>query len=325
MQLTTRDRALSVRAIGPDELDAWLRVGAADPSADAIARRLTGAWSSGSSAPDRTFVLERRGEPVGRVAYVAEPAATVLPDVHEASVLGLWLPWAAPHVVELGRELLRRTFPSLRPPIRFVDAYANPSYMVHVDIRRAIFEGAGMSLFQEKRGFRWDSAGRPGEPPAGPGRLTFRALPEVGRDLLASVMSRATIGTLDRQDRYYSELVGPENWGPEMLGYLTPEDEADWLLAYDKAGDPVGYALLSTFERPDRGTIAHIGVVPEARGRGYVDELLAELEQHARRRGFTQVLSDSDVANHPMHAAFERAGHRSAATDWHVWHYRLEL
>ena len=40
------------------------------------------------------------------------------------------------------------------------------------------------------------------------------------------------------------------------------------------------------------------------------------------RRGFTSILSDTDVLNAPMIAAFERAGHYAGVRPWHVWHYR---
>ena len=155
--------------------------------------------------------------------------------------------------------------------------------------------------------------------------LGYTVHDEIGSEPFVDVMARATRGTLDRQDRYYADLTGEEGWGREMLGYLTDADADSWLLGVQPHGAAAGYVLLGAFDEPDRGTINHIGVVPEARGRGYVDELLAELEVHALRRGFARVLSDVDVLNTPMRAAMERAGHRAAATAWHVWHYRLEL
>ena len=308
----------SVRAIGADELEAWL---ALRPD-DAVETRLRAAWESGSSGPERTFLLEEGGRPVGRVAYTADAVASALPDVHEATTSGLWVPWDEPRSAERGGMLVARSIALLRPPIGFVDGYANPAYMPDWAGRRAVFEAAGLPLFQEKEGFLWTSDV---PTPAVEGRLTFRALPDVGRDALARTMGRCTAGTLDRQDQHYASLVGEPQWGVEMLAFVTPEDESSWLLAFDRANDVVGYVLLSTFDEPERGTIAHIGVLPEARGNGYVHELLAELDLLARRRGFTTILSDSDTLNAPMHAAFERAGHHAAATPWHVWHHRIDL
>jgi ribosomal protein S18 acetylase RimI-like enzyme len=314
--------SIQVRAIRAGELDGWL---ALEPD-DALAERIRNAWASGSGGPERTFLVERDGAPAGRVAYTAAPLATVLPDVDEATVVGLWLPWTDPQVDELGRRLLSESIATLRPPVRFVDAYANPALTPDWVERRRIFDAAGLPLFQEKIGFRWSANGPPGLPLDGPRRVVFRSLPELGREPFARLIGRAaTDGTLDRQDRHYAALCGLEGWSHEMLTYATPDEEDDWLAAFDASGSPVGFVALGTFDPPDTGTIIHIGVLPEARGRGYVHELFAELDVRARGRGFQAMLSDVDVLNHPMRAAMERAGHRADATDWHVWHYRVEL
>jgi GNAT superfamily N-acetyltransferase len=316
--------SLGVRALDADELPAWLELDAT-PLDDPLAVRLRDAWADGRGGPDRTFLLERGGEAVGRVAYIAEPAASSRLDFLEASVVGLWLPWADadadPDVTTLGARLVRDSIAALPASIAAVDAYANPVLAPYADERRAVFEAAGMPLFQEKLGFEWRADAPPTTPPQR--RLTFRAGTEVGDDILTGVMDRTTQATLDRQDRYYAALVPPDAWGREMLAYRTEDDEPDWLVAFDPAGQPVGHALLGEFDE-GRGTISHIGVVPEARGRGYVHELLAEINDHARRRGFGAVLSDCDTLNPPMHAAMERAGHHAANTAWHVWHYRVE-
>jgi RimJ/RimL family protein N-acetyltransferase len=180
-----------------------------------------------------------------------------------------------------------------------------------------------MPLFQEKEGFLWQ-AGEPERPLERAPRLQFRSAEVLGGEPFARVMARAVVGTLDRQDRYYRELVGPDAWGREMLGYLS-DDASSWLLALESDGTEVGYVLIGSFDEPGRATIVHIGVVPEARGRGYVDELLQAGNEAARRRGFDRILSDVDVENPPMLAAMERSGHSAAATTWHVWHHRLEL
>ena len=314
---------LTVRPIDPSELDAWLALpGTPD---DAVERRIRDAWADRSCGPERTFVAELDGVPIARVAYPASQLASSLPDVDEASVTGLWVRPDLVDPADTGAALLRQSIARLRPPIGFVDAYANPARMDDWAERRRIFEAAGWPLFQEKQGFRWERDGPPAAPLPQLRRLTFRTIDEVGDEAYASLMARAaTVGTLDRQDRHYADLVGLSGWGHEMLGYATGDDRSSWLAAADPAGVPAGFVALGTFEGPV-GTIVHIGVLPEQRGRGYVHELFAEVERHARRRGFDAMLSDVDVLNAPMVAAMERAGHRSAATDWHVWHHRVEL
>ena len=71
--------------------------------------------------------------------------------------------------------------------------------------------------------------------------------------------------------------------------------------------------LVMPAEPPGFLTIFYVGVVPEMRGRGYVDDLLsagtATLLSARETGGDDKPLrADTDVANAPMAAAFERAG-----------------
>ena len=66
-------------------------------------------------------------------------------------------------------------------------------------------------------------------------------------------------------------------------------------------------------EPPGFLTIFYVGVVPEMRGQGNVDDLLAfgtaMLLQARRRNMYDKPLkADTDLANGPMAAAFERVG-----------------
>jgi GNAT superfamily N-acetyltransferase len=313
-----------VRPIASNEFDTWLDIGAEDPSNIRLGDRVRAAWTDGAGEPALTFVAEdASGKPVGRLAFTHASVATALPDLHEALALALWLPWPDPVAVDVGRQLVAGGLGALPGAVIALDAYVNPEYMTGDVVRRAVFEAAGMPLFQEKEGFLWTPASSPihvSEP-----RLTFRAIEDVGQGIFADTMSRCVQGTLDRQDRYYAGLVGRDGWGTEMLAFLTDEDAPTWLLAQDGSGDVIGFVALGAFDEAGRGTIIHIGVVPEHRGRGYVGELLRACNDAALRRGFDRVLSDVDVENGPMRAAMERAGHLASATPWHVHHYRLEL
>ena len=64
-------------------------------------------------------------------------------------------------------------------------------------------------------------------------------------------------------------------------------------------------------EPPGFLTIFYVGVVPDMRGQGYVNDLLAAgtatlLE--ARTKSDKPLIADTDISNAPMAAAFERAG-----------------
>jgi len=66
---------------------------------------------------------------------------------------------------------------------------------------------------------------------------------------------------------------------------------------------------------PTFETIGYIGVVPEQRGHGHINDLLAHGTSTLRGLGTGRVIrADTDVDNLPMAAAFERAGYRRFAT-----------
>ena len=197
-----------------------------------------------------------------------------------------------------------------------VQARVNSARSDRVEELRAAYEAAGMELFQEKQGFTWT-----GSPVTVPDRLTFRSVGPVGRDAYRDVLAACGEGTLDRNDAWYRRLAGPANWGSVFMTFCGAGDP--WLLASLPGGEPVGVVAVSPFGEPGVATIAFIGVVPAHRGHGYVDDLLAAGTAAARDAGFTSVLSDADVLNPPMTAAFARAGHLPDVRPWHVWHYRF--
>ena len=182
----------------------------------------------------------------------------------------------------------------------------------------AAAEAAGFRLFQEKQGYLWEDTGQTLAPAE---RVRIRTIDDVGVAFFADVMSRCQSGTLDRNDRFYAAGVAPGAWGTVMAAFLDLEDHPSWLLAEDEAGT-VGYVALGAFNEPDTATIVHVGILPERRGAGFIDELLAVANLSARDREMRFVLSDVDVENAPMRAAMLRAGHREDARPWHVWDYR---
>lgn len=268
-------------------------------------------------APHRTpvglFVAERDGVRVARV----ELSRTRLPH-HTAGYLLRALTWddgcrdAAVAVVEAALEAAPGDAP--------VHLAVNVEGLARPEERRTIARETGLELLQEKEGVWWSDEGQ--HLPAAD-RVTLRPLPEVGPDAFASVFARCMEGTLDRIDREKVAEFGARGWADIQLSHYVPEEDAPfWLLAQDPDGDPVGFVGLSTFDEEATGSIGHIGVVPERRGRGYVDQLLRAVNLAARERGFRGVLSDVDVLNTPMLNAMARAGHRADGRPWHKWYYR---
>lgn len=307
---------LVVRAIRPDELDWFVGL---DPNASGFDETLRGLWADGSGRPGWTLVAEADGRPIGRAALFTEPLGCGL-ATREGRLAGLWLDFDAPGHAAAGSELLDAVAHVARGATPFVERRLNPEVHRDVERWRAILERGGFSLFQEKEGFTWIDDG--GELPA-PRRLALRSLAEVGPEAYAAAMAAAIPGTLDRNDRFYLDACGAAGWGTEMVGFLEPGDEDAWLLAYRADGMLAGYVAVGRFEE-GVGTIIHIGVVPELRGRGLVDELLRAANRAARGRGYRSMLSDVDTQNGPMIAAMTRNGHLPGVRPWHVWAYRRQ-
>lgn len=279
-------------------------------------------WKEGESRPDWCFVLEEGGEVVGRVGFSVLPTCPpeflgeLPPD--ELFLFGLWLPWDDDPVgvgLTLIPEALRRIDEDVPDRLQVrtnVEVYPEHAHRV------ALFDALGMDLFQEKQGFTWVDDGSPVEVPD---RLTFHTVDEAGRDHYRDVLAGVGEATLDRNDFYYRSHMDPQDWGSVYMTFLDDSEAPMWLLALLPDGEPVGFVAVSEFDEPDTATVAFIGVLPQHRGNGYIDDLLAAGTAAAQRQGFTSILSDVDTLNAPMMAAMERAGHHAGARPWHIWHH----
>ncbi|MER6349224.1 GNAT family N-acetyltransferase [Streptomyces sp. NPDC001595] len=169
---------------------------------------------------------------------------------------------------------------------------------------------AGLTAALERLRFEWTA--ETGLPRSS-GRLRFRAEPddEVFVDLFRQVLK----GTLDAGSRTGAETVGAEAQARADVAFYRdemPGDRSWWRTAETPDGRPVGFAL------PSRNTSVHVvgylGVLPEQRGQGYVDDLIAEITRLlAEEAGADVVRADTDLANGPTAAAFTRLGYRNFA------------
>jgi ribosomal protein S18 acetylase RimI-like enzyme len=178
----------------------------------------------------------------------------------------------------------------------------------HPEAHNRLAEACGMTLLLDKLGVWWEDDGTPTDVPE---RLDYRTLADIGADAYADVMGRCQEGTIDRNDRYYWGGCGPEDWGRVMVSSASDEDAGMWLVGCIGT-EPVGYVAV-TAVKGWGSTITHVGVLPHRRGNGYIHDLLAAGTAAAQRAGIRSMLSDADVLNEPMLAAFRRAGHRDDA------------
>ena len=311
-----------------------LRVRTAHDAADFVAGHddppdytdhITHMFSDGSSRPEWCFVIEDGHHRVGRIGFRVEPTMSdparlgTLPE-YELSTFGTHLPWTGEFETP-GRQLLASAARALTGDVPDILEIRinNEAHSHHGSLRR-LLDSLGFDLFIEKQGFWWTDDGSEIDLPT---RLTYRSIDDDGVDAYRQVMARCGDGSLDRNDRYYWDGCGADNWALQMTEYVADADRTMWLIGYI-GDDPVGYVAVARYEEWG-STIVHIGVVPEHRGNGYIDDLIAAGTAAAKDEGITTMLSDVDVVNTPMLAAMRRAGHRDDARPWHVWAYRTDM
>jgi ribosomal protein S18 acetylase RimI-like enzyme len=100
------------------------------------------------------------------------------------------------------------------------------------------------------------------------------------------------------------------------------EDDLDLVTLCDR-NDPVSvidavrFRALVGFAIPSRSayhpSVSYLGVLPRFRGRGFVDDLLAEITHIHAEAGAERITGTTDTTNAPMAAAFGRAGYRNTA------------
>jgi len=302
---------MRTRPVRANELDLFVEAAGSPDHRKEVRQYLQSMFAAGSMRLEWCFVAqEEEDRPLGRVAYwtlpgMEEPFALVLLDVtwdgDYVSVGTLLLGDVLNEARRLGAEENEHVIDD--PPMR-------PQFQYHPEERVELLQRVGFSLKRETDRFEW----RAGEPPAVPDRLSFRTLEEVGEAAFVDAMRRVSEGTLDREIREERERLGPEKAAREFFedARRVEHEPSWWRLAYSRPEREL-VGLVMPAEPPDFLTVFYVGVVPEMRGRGYVDDLLAAgtttlLAARAKGRNEKPLRADTDVANAPMAAAFERAG-----------------
>ncbi len=160
----------------------------------------------------------------------------------------------------------------------------------------------GLTHTTERVSFaRTDTVTRPERPQ----RLRFRPAPDNEfRSLFAAVAD----GSLDAHTLSVLAEEGVDAVADDALEfYLSlPGSRDAWQVATRDDGSVVGFTI-ATRTAYD-ASISYLGVLPEHRGHGYVDELLAQMVHLHHDDGQQRIVGTTDAANVPMRAAFERAG-----------------
>ena len=167
---------------------------------------------------------------------------------------------------------------------------------------------AGLTDELERLRFEWTrAAGLPRDA----GRLVFRAEPD--DEVFAGLFRRVLAGTLDATSSKTARAVGPAAQARLDVAFYRDKlcgDRAWWRVAATTDGEIVGFGVPSA--NADVAVVGYLGVLPEHRGHGYVDDIVAEITRVlVAQAGAATIHADTDLANQPMAAAFERSGYRN--------------
>lgn len=266
------------------------------------------------SCPQWCFVADEDDRFIARVGF------WILPSIISTFHVGwLQLPWSGSYL-ETGREFWSQVLGLVRSYGATSVESAIDSDVNHVGRRRKFYRAVGFPLIQQKWEYIWRREDR--LPRTGP-RLVYRDLNSVGTDAFIKAIERVTEGTLDREDRLARKEDTPAGAARSYFGILKDIDYTPgrWFLAFDRKHALVG--LIAPQMLNDKvGAVNYIGVVPEQRGKGYVNDLIARGTMILSDCGAQQVIASIDFKNTPMIAAAVRAGFkREVSTSI----YRLRL
>jgi RimJ/RimL family protein N-acetyltransferase len=316
--LTVEQYDLTMRPIsGPDELDLFTRL------PYVLNEELGDDLAAGRRRPEWMWVALRGDRLLARVAWWSgrkddTPSLLDVVDIDDGS--------ADPDRVDIGVRLLRTAMAdvvpaSIRPPeyVRDVPSDWRDDEVTRrvVEDRMTVLERAGAHLFVERLRFQW----QPGTPiPEPSGRLLFRPIRDT-EEILA-LMTRVLDGTLDahsRDDltRMSAREAAVRHYEDELAHYRSPQEW--WRIATLPDGEPVGFV---TPARNDYNPIiGYLAVLPEHRGNGYIDEILAEGTRILSAQDVPRIRAATDLDNTPMANAFLRVGYvnieRTINMTWH--------
>jgi hypothetical protein len=299
-----------IRSISADELPAFASASGAAHAADQLAY-LTSLIDQGASHIEWCFLAQTDSGATGRVALwtlpkVGRPLSIILLEATHDGVAADLLRHAAQMVREAGGKTLDTVLDD--PP-------QSPQWQSDPERRQRWLTNSGFQLLRATS--RWTRSASDPVPELST-RLSFSPISKTGEGAFLSAMERVGTAAKDRYAMAERQRIGAATATRVLFDKLREmEWKPDWWeLAIDNAGDLVG--LIMPTLGPTMGTIGYIGVVPEHRGRGYVNDLLARGTATLMRCNAPVLRADTDLENVPMAAAFARGG-------WHALGTRREF
>lgn len=291
-----------IRTIRPEEIDPFCRVGFSDEKAARFRHSLGEAWEEGRSFPEYCFVAEENGE------FLASLVFDVFPST--PGDLMLWRCYIPENeaFLDLGREMFAKAFETLKGlNLNSIEYHLYGDGDETYKRKKTLYSLAGFKAVQEK--LRYELVGETTQ--ATPARLIYRSLKEVGADKFIEAIMLVTENTLDRYDENEVKTLGAEQAAIGCFNNLRDIDDNDdwWMLGYDTLGGVSGLVVPQQLD-DKTGVINYIGVIPQKRGLGIVNELLMIGTETLKHAGCIRIVADTDINNVPMQRALANAGYK---------------
>lgn len=301
-----------VRSLAAHEISTFARVCGQNTHAPAVENYLQRMLQQGAIRLEWCFVAEEAGQIIGTIAYWTLPTLGTPLDI----VL-LTLPWEYEDFLASGTQLLQETLHSMQQAYGIQEIGhvldtppCDPQWQFFPEQRIKILHHMGFQDRRKTLRFEWRMETRL---PMAQERLIFRSLPEVGKATFITAIEQVSQGTFDQRIREDREQQGPERQARlffEEMQHMD-HDPAWWQLAYTQEHKLVG--LIMPAQNPSVAVIGYIGVVPQFRGHGYVNDLLANGMTSLHHAGYSIIRADTDTSNIPMANAFHKAGYQQFA------------
>ncbi|WP_329382567.1 GNAT family N-acetyltransferase [Streptomyces sp. NBC_01351] len=184
------------------------------------------------------------------------------------------------------------------------DWRTDPELAAAVAWRQEAAHEAGLTSDIERLRYEWTQEAGTTEPG---GRLVFR---EGTDEEFLDAFVRLSSGSLDLHTQTELRSMDAEQLAREDIEFYQdcPGERSWWRLAHLPDGTLAGMAIPSA--TPYHRNVGYLGVVPEQRGHGLIDEILGEITRFHAAEGAERITATTDTVNAPMAAAFDRAGYR---------------
>jgi ribosomal protein S18 acetylase RimI-like enzyme len=136
------------------------------------------------------------------------------------------------------------------------------------------------------------------------GELSYSTFDDQDQDRLSHIIERTYVGSLD-----CPQLEALRDVDDVLAGYRSVGgfDPSRWLIARHHGTD-VGCLLLAEHEGAGQWELTYLGVVPEARSRGFGLELVRQAQWMAFRAGCERIVLAVDKNNRPALDVYSAAG-----------------